>query len=178
MDTASSPGKHNLVPAPNITHSKFKGTRTTTSRSLWCLQHSWKVTSLSAHFAISAALCFWDKACQRENPLRFKAPRWLWHTPQTRQLPTVCPFLIFLIWLATHSGLGASVFFSCLEHPVLFQPISSHPGKQHFVPGRPHGHPVEKLCKSYYLYCIKKDLLELETHNVVGFFLISGLFTS
>lgn len=69
--------------------------------------------------------------------------------------PQVCPFLFFLIWLSYTQGWELP-FFSCLEHPVLFQPTSSHPGKQHVVPGRPHGHPVEKLYKSYYLYCTKK----------------------
>lgn len=34
------------------------------------------------------------------------------------------------------------------------------------------------LCKAYYLDRIKKDLLELEAHSVLGFILISGLFAS
>lgn len=68
--------------------------------------------------------------------------------------------------------------FSPLSWTSRTVPAHSQPPRKHVVPGQPYGHTVEKPCKSYYLYHIKKDLRELETHSVVGFILIFGLLTS
>lgn len=171
IDTAPSPGK-SLLRHPQQTQGHEEPYHDLIDvYNIPKRQHSH-----SSHVAICAVLSCWHKACWRESLAHFKSPHWLRHMPQTRQLPAGYPSHNFLIWLGHTHNAGSFRFL--LEHHVLFQPTASHPGRKHVVPGQGYGRTVEMLCKSYQLYCIKKDLLELETHSVVGFILISALFTS